>query len=165
MNAPGGRGPRRRSGGPRSPALPPRAPAPLLPLPLPRPAPEPRPRRALRALAWPLLLGFALLRMLAGRLGRAGAALGRRALNMAARRPARAATAPAQPPPPPPPPAPAPAQSPPVMQPAADAANLDAAGSTPAPPAGEADRVRAFHKRAFECISLALRIDEDDQGT
>ncbi|XP_049640152.1 spastin isoform X1 [Suncus etruscus] len=47
---------------------------------------------------------------------------------------------------------------------AVDAANLDAAGSTPAPPVGEADRVRAFHKRAFECISLALRIDEDDQG-
>nr|XP_038032542.1 spastin isoform X4 [Anas platyrhynchos] len=33
-----------------------------------------------------------------------------------------------------------------------------------AEPGGAAERVRACHKRAFECISLALRIDEDERG-
>nr|XP_038032543.1 spastin isoform X5 [Anas platyrhynchos] len=32
-----------------------------------------------------------------------------------------------------------------------------------AEPGGAAERVRACHKRAFECISLALRIDEDER--
>uniref|UniRef100_A0A452RXZ3 microtubule-severing ATPase n=1 Tax=Ursus americanus TaxID=9643 RepID=A0A452RXZ3_URSAM len=31
-------------------------------------------------------------------------------------------------------------------------------------PGGEAERVRAFHKQAFEYISIALRIDEDEKG-
>ncbi|XP_035416925.1 spastin isoform X4 [Cygnus atratus] len=33
-----------------------------------------------------------------------------------------------------------------------------------AEPGGAAERVRACHKRAFECISVALRIDEDERG-
>ncbi|XP_038032541.2 spastin isoform X3 [Anas platyrhynchos] len=33
-----------------------------------------------------------------------------------------------------------------------------------AEPGGAAERVRACHKRAFECISLALRIDEDERA-
>uniref|UniRef100_A0A8C5KKJ6 microtubule-severing ATPase n=1 Tax=Jaculus jaculus TaxID=51337 RepID=A0A8C5KKJ6_JACJA len=40
-----------------------------------------------------------------------------------------------------------------------------ASPSAPGPvPAGEADSVRAFHKQAFEYISVALRIDEDDKA-
>ena len=40
-----------------------------------------------------------------------------------------------------------------------------ASASPPAPvPGGEAERVRAFHKQAFEYISVALRIDEDEKG-
>jgi hypothetical protein len=43
------------------------------------------------------------------------------------------------------------------------------APASPSPPApvsgGEAERVRAFHKQAFEYISIALRIDEDEKGT
>ncbi|NXN94390.1 SPAST protein, partial [Rhinopomastus cyanomelas] len=38
-----------------------------------------------------------------------------------------------------------------------------AAGDAPEP-GGAAEAVRACHKRAFECISRALRIDEDDKG-
>ncbi|XP_065585580.1 spastin isoform X4 [Cyrtonyx montezumae] len=37
------------------------------------------------------------------------------------------------------------------------------AGDSPEP-GGAAERVRACHKRAFECISMALRIDEDERG-
>ncbi|XP_072188900.1 spastin isoform X4 [Excalfactoria chinensis] len=37
------------------------------------------------------------------------------------------------------------------------------AGDAPEP-GGAAERVRACHKRAFECISMALRIDEDERG-
>nr|XP_047908050.1 spastin isoform X3 [Anser cygnoides] len=33
-----------------------------------------------------------------------------------------------------------------------------------AEPGGAAERVRACHKRAFECISVALRIDEDERA-
>ncbi|KAM8809169.1 spastin isoform 4-T4 [Eudromia elegans] len=38
-----------------------------------------------------------------------------------------------------------------------------AAGEAPEP-GGAAEAVRACHKRAFECISMALRIDEDERG-
>ncbi|XP_051471782.1 spastin isoform X5 [Apus apus] len=39
------------------------------------------------------------------------------------------------------------------------------AGADDAPePGGAPETVRACHKRAFECISLALRIDEDERG-
>ncbi|XP_065585572.1 spastin isoform X3 [Cyrtonyx montezumae] len=37
------------------------------------------------------------------------------------------------------------------------------AGDSPEP-GGAAERVRACHKRAFECISMALRIDEDERA-
>ncbi|XP_072188899.1 spastin isoform X3 [Excalfactoria chinensis] len=37
------------------------------------------------------------------------------------------------------------------------------AGDAPEP-GGAAERVRACHKRAFECISMALRIDEDERA-
>ncbi|XP_062980367.1 spastin isoform X2 [Elgaria multicarinata webbii] len=40
-----------------------------------------------------------------------------------------------------------------------------AKGTSKAGPAGDApEKVRACHKRAFECISTALRIDEDETG-
>ncbi|XP_052529194.1 spastin isoform X3 [Tympanuchus pallidicinctus] len=41
------------------------------------------------------------------------------------------------------------------------AAKSSRAGDAPEP-GGAAERVRACHKRAFECISMALRIDEDE---
>ncbi|XP_042671319.1 spastin isoform X4 [Centrocercus urophasianus] len=43
------------------------------------------------------------------------------------------------------------------------AAKSSRAGDAPEP-GGAAERVRACHKRAFECISMALRIDEDETG-
>ena len=44
------------------------------------------------------------------------------------------------------------------------AAPAPASASPPAPvPGGEVERVRAFHKQAFEYISVALRIDEDEK--
>ncbi|XP_055981436.1 spastin isoform X4 [Sorex fumeus] len=106
-----------------------------------KPGPAPRPERG------PLRRGVALLRLLALRLGllcvwlcrRLGRAL------MAARRAARAAPGPA--------PGPAPGTGP-----------GPGPGPAPAPAAGEAEAVRARHKQAFEYISVALRIDEDDQG-
>ncbi|XP_015139216.1 spastin isoform X4 [Gallus gallus] len=42
------------------------------------------------------------------------------------------------------------------------AAKSSRAGDAPEP-GGAAERVRACHKRAFECISMALRIDEDER--
>ncbi|KAL6030855.1 hypothetical protein STEG23_015672 [Scotinomys teguina] len=40
-----------------------------------------------------------------------------------------------------------------------------ASSSPPAPgPAGEAESVCVFHKQAFEYISIALRIDEEEKG-
>ncbi|XP_055981429.1 spastin isoform X3 [Sorex fumeus] len=106
-----------------------------------KPGPAPRPERG------PLRRGVALLRLLALRLGllcvwlcrRLGRAL------MAARRAARAAPGPA--------PGPAPGTGP-----------GPGPGPAPAPAAGEAEAVRARHKQAFEYISVALRIDEDDQA-
>ncbi|KAM9065907.1 spastin isoform 3-T3 [Sarcophilus harrisii] len=38
------------------------------------------------------------------------------------------------------------------------------AAPQPVPAGGEAERVRAFHKQAFEYISFALRIDEDEKA-
>nr|ACF60961.1 neuronal spastin [Gallus gallus] len=43
------------------------------------------------------------------------------------------------------------------------AAKSSRAGDAPEP-GGAAERVRACHKRAFECISMALRIDEDERA-
>ncbi|XP_040467918.1 spastin isoform X5 [Falco biarmicus] len=45
------------------------------------------------------------------------------------------------------------------------AAKGSRAGASDAPePGGAPEMVRACHKRAFECISMALRIDEDERG-
>lgn len=45
------------------------------------------------------------------------------------------------------------------------AAKGSRAGAGDAPePGGAPETVRACHKRAFECISMALRIDEDERG-
>ncbi|XP_062485474.1 spastin isoform X4 [Pezoporus occidentalis] len=45
------------------------------------------------------------------------------------------------------------------------AAKGSRAGASDAPePGGAPETVRACHKRAFECISMALRIDEDERG-
>ncbi|KAF4794947.1 Spastin [Turdus rufiventris] len=45
------------------------------------------------------------------------------------------------------------------------AAKGSRAGASDAPePGGAPETVRACHKRAFECISMALRIDEDETG-
>ncbi|KAM6220409.1 spastin isoform 4-T4 [Rhynchocyon petersi] len=139
MNSPGGRGKKKGSGGPSSP-VPTRPPPPCL-APAPSaagPAPSPRSphKRNLYYFSYPLFVGFALLRLVAFHLGLLFVWLCQRFSRalMAAKRSSRAA------------PAPAPA-------------------SPPAPvPGGEADRVRDFHKQAFEYISIALRIDEDEKG-
>ncbi|XP_037384159.1 spastin isoform X4 [Talpa occidentalis] len=139
MNSPGGRGKKKGSGGPSSPA-PPRPPPPCLapgrPAPGPAPAPASPPKRNLRSFSSPLLLGLALLRLVALHLGLLCVWLCQRLSRalMAAKRSSRAAPAPA-------------------------------AASPPSPvPGGEAESVRAFHKQAFEYISIALRIDEDEKG-
>ncbi|KAM6220408.1 spastin isoform 3-T3 [Rhynchocyon petersi] len=139
MNSPGGRGKKKGSGGPSSP-VPTRPPPPCL-APAPSaagPAPSPRSphKRNLYYFSYPLFVGFALLRLVAFHLGLLFVWLCQRFSRalMAAKRSSRAA------------PAPAPA-------------------SPPAPvPGGEADRVRDFHKQAFEYISIALRIDEDEKA-
>ncbi|XP_037384158.1 spastin isoform X3 [Talpa occidentalis] len=139
MNSPGGRGKKKGSGGPSSPA-PPRPPPPCLapgrPAPGPAPAPASPPKRNLRSFSSPLLLGLALLRLVALHLGLLCVWLCQRLSRalMAAKRSSRAAPAPA-------------------------------AASPPSPvPGGEAESVRAFHKQAFEYISIALRIDEDEKA-
>ncbi|XP_045142957.1 spastin [Echinops telfairi] len=140
MNSPGGR--EKKGSGGRSSPVPSRPPPPCL-APAPsaaRPAPSPRSphKRNLYYFSYPLFVGFALLRLVAFHLGLLVVWLCQRFSRalMAAKRSSRA------------PPAPAPAPA-----------------SPPAPvPGGEADRVRAFHKQAFEYISLALRIDEDEKG-
>ncbi|XP_006882429.1 PREDICTED: spastin isoform X2 [Elephantulus edwardii] len=139
MNSPGGRGKKKGCGGPSS-AVPSRPPPPCL-APAPSaagPAPSPRSphKRNLYYFSYPLIVGFALLRLVAFHLGLLFVWLCQRFSRalMAAKRSSRAA------------PAPAPA-------------------SPPAPgPGGEADRVRDFHKQAFEYISIALRIDEDEKA-
>ncbi|XP_075391453.1 spastin isoform X2 [Tenrec ecaudatus] len=138
MNSPGGR--EKKGSGGRSSPVPSRPPPPCL-APAPsaaRPAPSPRSphKRNLYYFSYPLFVAFALLRLVAFHLGLLVVWLCQRFSRalMAAKRSSRA------------PPAPAPA-------------------SPPAPvPGGEAERVRALHKQAFEYISLALRIDEDEKG-
>ncbi|XP_034856751.1 spastin isoform X5 [Mirounga angustirostris] len=139
MNSPGGRGKKKGSGGGSSP-VPPRPPPPCLApaRPAPRPAPQPESphKRNLYYFSYPLCIGFALLRLVAFHLGLLFVWLCQRFSRalMAAKRSSRAAPAPAS-------------------------------ASPPAPvPGGEAERVRAFHKQAFEYISIALRIDEDEKG-
>ncbi|XP_060501149.1 spastin isoform X4 [Panthera onca] len=139
MNSPGGRGKKKGSGGGSSP-VPPRPPPPCLApaRPAPRPAPpsESPHKRNLYYFSYPLFIGFALLRFVAFHLGLLFVWLCQRFSRalMAAKRSSRAAPAPAS-------------------------------ASPPAPvPGGEAERVRAFHKQAFEYISVALRIDEDEKG-
>ncbi|XP_006197316.1 spastin isoform X3 [Camelus dromedarius] len=138
MNSPGGRGKKKGSGGPSSP-VPPRPPPPCLApsRPAPRPAPQPQSphKRNLYYFSYPLFVGFALLRLVAFHLGLLFVWLCQRFSRalMAAKRSSGAAPAPASASPPPP------------------------------LPGGEAERVRAFHKQAFEYISVALRIDEDEK--
>uniref|UniRef100_A0A3Q2KTP8 microtubule-severing ATPase n=2 Tax=Equus TaxID=9789 RepID=A0A3Q2KTP8_HORSE len=138
MNSPGGRGKKKGSGGASSP-VPPRPPPPCLaaarPAPRPAPAPESPHKRNLYYFSYPLFVGFALLRLVAFHLGLLFVWLCQRFSRalMAAKRSSRATPAPAS-------------------------------ASPPAPvPGGEAERVRAFHKQAFEYISIALRIDEDEK--
>ncbi|XP_028371295.1 spastin isoform X4 [Phyllostomus discolor] len=142
MNSPGGRGKKKGSGSPSSPG-PPRPPPPCLaparparPAPRPAPPPESPHKRNLYYFSYPLFAGFALLRLVAFHLGLLFVWLCQRFSRalMAAKRSSPAAPASASP-------------------------------SPPAPvPGGEAERVRAFHKQAFEYISIALRIDEDEKG-
>nr|XP_026247971.1 spastin isoform X3 [Urocitellus parryii] len=139
MSSPGGRGKKKGSGGPSSP-VPPRPP-PSCQAPAPQaagPAPPPRSphKRNLYYFSYPLIVGFALLRLVAFHLGLLFVWLCQRFSRalMAAKRSSRAAPAPAS-------------------------------ASSPAPePGGEAEHVRAFHKQAFEYISIALRIDEDEKA-
>nr|XP_045006062.1 spastin isoform X5 [Jaculus jaculus] len=151
MSSPAGRRKKKGSGGPSSPVParpPPPAPAPAPPAagPSPRagsPPPPPPPKRSPSSSSSaspcsrsPLRLGFALLRLAALHLGLLFVWLCQRLSRalMAAKRSSGPPPAPASP-------------------------------SAPGPvPAGEADSVRAFHKQAFEYISVALRIDEDDKA-
>ncbi|XP_036352596.2 spastin isoform X4 [Ochotona princeps] len=140
MNSPGGRGKKKGSGAPSSPA-PPRPPPPCLASAPPAAAgpaapPESAHKRNLYYFSYPLFVGFALLRLVAFHLGLLFVWLCQRFSRalMAAKRSSGAAPAPAS-------------------------------ASPPEPvPGGEAERVRAFHKQAFEYISIALRIDEDEKG-
>uniref|UniRef100_A0A8C8Z459 microtubule-severing ATPase n=1 Tax=Prolemur simus TaxID=1328070 RepID=A0A8C8Z459_PROSS len=139
MNSPGGRGKKKGSRGPSSP-VPPRPPPPCL-APAPpaagrAPARESPHKQNLYYFSYPLVVGFALLRLVAFHLGLLFVWLCQRFSRalMAAKRSSRAAPAPAS-------------------------------ASPPAPmPGGEAESVRAFHKQAFEYISIALRIDEDEKA-
>ncbi|XP_070285058.1 spastin isoform X4 [Myotis yumanensis] len=139
MNSPGGRRKKKGSGGPSSPVPPrppPPCPAPARPAPRPAPPPESPHKRNLYYFSYPLFVGFALLRLVAFHLGLLFAWLCQRFSRalMAAKR--SSPTAPA-------------AASPPLPVPV---------------PGAEAELVRAFHKQAFEYISVALRIDEDEKG-
>lgn len=137
MNSPGGRGKKKGSGGPSSPVPrrpPPPCLAPARPAPRPASPPESPHKRSLYYFSYPLFVGFALLRLVAFHLGLLFVWLCQR-FSRALMAAKRSSSA-------------APASS-----------------SPPAPvPGGEAERVRAFHKQAFEYISIALRIDEDEKG-
>lgn len=145
MSSPAGRRKKKGSGG-ASPAparpLPPAAAAAAVPAPSAGPAPaapgSPRkPSLFYSFLTSPLVVGFALLRLLACHLGLLFGWLCQRFSRalMAAKRSSGTAPAPASPAP-------------------------------PAPgPGGEAESVCVFHKQAFEYISIALRIDEEEKGT
>ncbi|XP_074065774.1 spastin isoform X2 [Macrotis lagotis] len=139
MNSPGGRGKKKGCGGAAPAGRPPPCAGPA-PAAAAGPAPAPSPhKRSLRSFSSPLLAAFALLRFVAFHLGLLFVWLCQRLSRalMAAKRSTRAAATAA-----------APAPAPP-----------------PAPPAaGDAERVRAFHKQAFEYISFALRIDEDEKA-
>ncbi|XP_076991115.1 spastin isoform X3 [Tamandua tetradactyla] len=137
MNSPGGRGKKKGSGGPSSP-VPPRPPPPCLAPAPPAAGPAPRQesphKRNLYYFSYPLFVGFALLRLLAFHLGLLFVWLCQRFSRALM---AAKRSSPAAP----------------------------AAASPAAPvPGGEAERVRAFHKQAFEYISVALRIDEDEKA-
>ncbi|KAM9065909.1 spastin isoform 5-T5 [Sarcophilus harrisii] len=142
MNSPGGRGKKKGSG-----SAAPAGPPPPCAGPAPPAAAGPSPhKRNLCYFSYPLLATFALLRFVAFHLGLLFVWLCQRFSRalMAAKRSTRAAAT------------------------AATGPGATAAASAPAPqpvPAGgEAERVRAFHKQAFEYISFALRIDEDEKG-
>lgn len=137
MNSPGGRGKKKGSGGPCSP-VPPKPPPPCLaparPAPRPAPPPESPHKRNLYYFSYPLFVGFALLRLVAFHLGLLFVWLCQRFSRALM---AAKRSSPAAP----------------------------ASASAPVPvPGGEAERVQAFHKQAFEYISIALRIDEDEKG-
>ncbi|XP_042552541.1 spastin isoform X1 [Dipodomys spectabilis] len=139
MSSPGGRGKKKGCGGPSS-QVPPRPPppcqAPAPPAAGRSPAPGSPHKRNLYYFSYPLVVGFALLRLVAFHLGLLFVWLCQRLSRalMAAKGSSGAAPPPASP-------------------------------SAPMPaPGGEAERVRAFHKQAFEYISVALRIDEDEKA-
>ncbi|XP_021518375.1 spastin isoform X4 [Meriones unguiculatus] len=137
MSSPAGRRKKKGSGGASPAAARPPPPA-AVPAPAAGPAPAPGspPERNLYYFWSPLLAGFALLRLLACRLGLLFVWLCQRLSRalMAAKWSSGTAPAPASP-------------------------------SPPAPgPGGEAESVRVFHKQAFEYISIALRIDEEEKG-
>uniref|UniRef100_A0A452EQE3 Spastin n=1 Tax=Capra hircus TaxID=9925 RepID=A0A452EQE3_CAPHI len=137
MNSPGGRGKKKGSGGPSSP-VPPRPPPPCLarsrPAPKPAPSPQSPHKRNLYYFSYPLFVGFALLRLVAFHLGLLFVWLCQRFSRA-------------------------------LMAAKRSSGAAPASASPPAPvPGGEAERVRAFHKQAFEYISVALRIDEDEKG-
>ncbi|XP_024854478.1 spastin isoform X4 [Bos indicus] len=137
MNSPGGRGKKKGSGGPSSP-VPPRPPPPCQarsrPAPKPAPPPQSPHKRNLYYFSYPLFLGFALLRLVAFHLGLLFVWLCQRFSRA-------------------------------LMAAKRSSGAAPASASPPAPvPGGEAERVRAFHKQAFEYISVALRIDEDEKG-
>ncbi|XP_007671471.2 spastin isoform X2 [Ornithorhynchus anatinus] len=150
MNSPGGRGKKKRGWG--GPAGGPGPPPPLPPPPPPssssssspsssRPPPPPPPcKRPPGSWSGPLAAAWALLRLAAFRLGLLVAWLCRRfsRLLMAARA---------------------------DRQPGRREERREERRDPPGPdPVGEAQQVRAFHKQAFDYISIALRIDEDDKG-
>ncbi|XP_034370119.1 spastin isoform X4 [Arvicanthis niloticus] len=137
MSSPAGRRKKKGSGG-ASPA--PARPPPPAAVPAPAAGPAPAPgsphKRNLYFFSYPLVVGFALLRLLACHLGLLFVWLCQRFSRalMAAKRSSGTAPAPAS-------------------------------LSPPAPaPGGEAESVRVFHKQAFEYISIALRIDEEEKG-
>ncbi|XP_036026431.1 spastin isoform X2 [Onychomys torridus] len=138
MSSPAGRRKKKGSGG-ASPA--PARPLPPAAVPAPSAGPAPAPRSPRKPSLYyfftsPLVGGFALLRLLACHLGLLFGWLCQRFSRalMAAKRSSGTAPAPASP-------------------------------SPPAPgPGGEAESVCVFHKQAFEYISIALRIDEEEKG-
>ncbi|XP_034370118.1 spastin isoform X3 [Arvicanthis niloticus] len=137
MSSPAGRRKKKGSGG-ASPA--PARPPPPAAVPAPAAGPAPAPgsphKRNLYFFSYPLVVGFALLRLLACHLGLLFVWLCQRFSRalMAAKRSSGTAPAPAS-------------------------------LSPPAPaPGGEAESVRVFHKQAFEYISIALRIDEEEKA-
>lgn len=137
MSSPAGRRKKKGSGGASpAPARPPPPAAVPAPVAGPAPAAGSPPKRNLYYFSYPLVVGFALLRLLACHLGLLFVWLCQRFTRalMAAKR--SSGTAPAS-----------------------------ASPSAPAPgPGGEAESVRVFHKQAFEYISIALRIDEEEKG-